>query len=152
MTSVRESSNPTEYAVEDGKYLDSFWVKKLKKSFKKTIHPWERVHKSLKDEYRFFDTASLQYKGRYNPLSYSSDTKFALVKHEVKIPQLKKSASGGGYRAGLLVEIGKKVVILFVGHHENYKKLKKGSDLVCFKHLLKIYYPTYYDLFYKQKG
>ncbi|GAI59371.1 unnamed protein product, partial [marine sediment metagenome] len=54
-----------------------------------------------------------------------------------------------GYRAGLFVENKKSVTILFVGHHEDYKKLKKGSDLACFRYLIKALYPEVYKIFYK---
>jgi len=142
------SQNSIVYSVEDGEYLENVWAHDLAKRFKKTPHQWEAVHKSLEYDYRAYDKSSLQYSSRYNVLSCSKDGKYLFVKHEVLIPGLNRAASGGGIRAGILVEKKVKVVILFIGHHEDFYKLNKGNDLSCFKHLLKLYYPNYFQFFY----
>ncbi len=148
MTIVKYSHDSIEYIVEDGGYLENIWAHDLAKKFKKTPHKWEAIHKSLELEYKVFDRSGLQYASRYNVLSCSSDGRYVFVKHEVLVPLMNRAASGGGIRAGLLVEKGVKVIILFIGHHENFNKLNKGNDLSCFKYLLKTYYPDYFKLFY----
>lgn len=147
MIPVREDLEVVEYEVIFGEQAESHWVKKLKKTFKKTVHTWEKVEKSMVDEYRFFDTARLQYSKRYNVLSSSESATHLLVKHELKIPGLERSASGSGFRVGLFVEVGKRVTILFVGHHEHFDRIGPSSDKECFKLLLKNLYPEAYKNF-----
>lgn len=147
MIPVREDFEAVEYEVVFGKQAESHWIKKLKKTFKKTVHTWEKVEKSMVEEYRFFDTARLQYSKRYNVLSASESAAHLLVKHELKISGLGKSASGSGFRVGLFVEVGKRVTILFVGHHKHFDGVGPSSDKECFKLLLKNLYPEAYKKF-----
>jgi len=148
MTAVRNSKDTVEYSVIIGEYIERFFGKRIAKRFKKTPHPWDHVLTSMKSEYRFLDHARLQRPKTYNIISSSQNGKYLLVKHELKVPKSNRSASRGGYRVGLFVEVAKKVTILFVGHHGDFKKVFSGSDKNCFKHLCKKYYP---NLFKKLK-
>lgn len=133
----------SEYLVELGGCCDSFWLKKLRKFFKKTVHPWESIQTSLFLEYRFIDKARRQYTDRYDILTVSSGANCILIKHQVKLPNTNISAKQSGIRASLFVEKDKEVIILFVGHHKHYGTLGFNSEKECIKHMVKKYYPAY---------
>ncbi len=144
MQFVRDLDNPTEYLVERGQCLERLFGQKIKKRFKKTPHPWQDILKGAEQEYRFIDSARIQRPNTYTIISCSKNAKYQLVKHELKIPKLNKSASRGGYRCGLFIEIERKVVILFAGHHKDFDEIFKGPDNECFKYLFNLYYPNLY--------
>jgi len=147
MTEICVPGNPSafEYAVKFGRCSRSKWIKKLEKKLKKLPHHWEEHKISIERELRFLDIARLKYPKRYNTLSVSQGGEYQLLKLEVQIIGLGQSASRAGYRAGLFVIKRKKVVVLFLGHHEDIKKEGFSSGKDCFKHLLEKLYPELYE-------
>jgi hypothetical protein len=63
------------------------------------------------------------------------------LKQWVLLPGSNRSANKTGYRAGLYVEVGKRVMILFLGHHSDYKGFFRGNENACFIKMFKDFYP-----------